>query len=529
MTALLFLFLDGGHCLVPSNRPQKNSFKATTVRGIRKGPSGSSLSMGNGSASLTSDGVPNEYESSNKGNDMRNKAGGGRPSLAALKKQCKDKQRHLASTFKNVVQDSKTKVAKKVIGYALFILFVFGGGHFPLSNKAGSMSFWTPQLISSQVKVQEVPLSQFYKYCEQQSGMKWGSRANVLVNTVTVDGCNSRLEYRLYRPQTKQQIKALKASFKDHSRESILESLPYTSAVTKLIDPNPSEIVTFMRQHNIDFQAVSRTGTGTTSRGISGTSTTLFAAWMTYRLLGNRFGLGSWGTTGTRVSSISGKRTSSSASTSNDMRAFDAIEGMGKAKEEVMELVDTLRNPSKYRIVGARAPKGILLDGPPGCGKTTLARATAASAGVPMLHCSGSEFVERYVGTGAARVRELFNKAAKIKGPCLIFIDEIDALGKARRDGGGNGNSDESEQTLNQLLACMDGLDSNSDICVLAATNRKDVLDPALVRPGRFDRVIRVDLPDQAGRERILRLHACKLHGFSEGTDVDRRRSRYVE
>ena len=149
-------------------------------------------------------------------------------------------------------------------------------------------------------------------------------------------------------------------------------------------------------------------------------------------------------------------------------------------------------------------------------------------ADVPFISCSGSEFVEKFVGQGAARVRKLFEKAEKIKGPCMIFIDEIDAMGKARGDsgasGGNNGSAAEAEQTLIQLLACMDGLDSSSKICVLGATNRRDVLDPALVRPGRFDRIIKVDLPSEEGRERILRTHAKKLLGFTEGKGVDRYR-----
>ena len=205
---------------------------------------------------------------------------------------------------------------------------------------------------------------------------------------------------------------------------------------------------------------------------------------------------------------------------------FDDIEGIDDAKFEVMELVDTLRNPKKYEILGARAPTGLLLEGPPGTGKTMLARATAATAGVPLLYCSGSDFVEMFVGRGAARVRNTFARAAKLS-PCIIFIDELDALGKSR-DLGGLGASmrsnDEAEQTLNQLLACMDGLDSSRRICVLAATNRREVLDPALIRPGRFDRIIRVTLPNADGRERILRVHAKKLPGFTECKGVDEKR-----
>ena len=162
--------------------------------------------------------------------------------------------------------------------------------------------------------------------------------------------------------------------------------------------------------------------------------------------------------------------------------------------------------------------------GPPGCGKTLLARAVATSAGVPLLYCSGSDFVEMFVGRGAARVRKTFARAAKL-APCIIFIDEIDALGKSRSLSGSmrGGSNDEAEQTLNQLLACMDGLSSTKGVIVLAATNRKEVLDPALVRPGRFDRIVDVDLPDANGRERILRVHASKLKGFTEGRGVDER------
>jgi cell division protease FtsH len=164
--------------------------------------------------------------------------------------------------------------------------------------------------------------------------------------------------------------------------------------------------------------------------------------------------------------------------------------------------------------------------GPPGTGKTMLARATAATAGVPLLYASGSDFVEMFVGRGAARVRKLFERARKL-APCIIFIDELDALGKARDSGNAFMNSrgnDEAEQTLNQLLAAMDGLDSSRRICVLAATNRREVLDPALIRPGRFDRIVTLSLPDTKGRENILRVHARKLPAFQEGSGVDERR-----
>jgi len=203
--------------------------------------------------------------------------------------------------------------------------------------------------------------------------------------------------------------------------------------------------------------------------------------------------------------------------------SFNEIQGIDDAKQEVMELVDALTNPGKYAILGARAPTGLLLEGPPGTGKTMLARATAAAAGVPLIYASGSDFVEMFVGRGAARVRKLFERASKM-APAIIFIDELDALGKSRDSGNpmmGSRGNDEAEQTLNQLLACMDGLDSTRRICVLAATNRREVLDTALIRPGRFDRIVKLKLPDAVGRENILRTHASKLPGFQECVGVD--------
>ncbi|VEU59561.1 ATP-dependent zinc metalloprotease FtsH [Mesomycoplasma neurolyticum] len=187
-------------------------------------------------------------------------------------------------------------------------------------------------------------------------------------------------------------------------------------------------------------------------------------------------------------------------------KKFSDIAGNKEAKEEVMELVDYLKNPKKYQAAGARIPKGILLGGPPGTGKTLLAKATAGEANVPFLFISASNFVELYVGMGAKRVRELFKEARK-EAPAIIFIDELDAVGRSRGSGIGGGN-DEREQTLNQLLVEMDGMTNNSGILVMAATNRTDVLDPALQRPGRFDRTITVGYPDVKEREEILELHA---------------------
>ena len=185
---------------------------------------------------------------------------------------------------------------------------------------------------------------------------------------------------------------------------------------------------------------------------------------------------------------------------------FKDVAGQEEAKESLKEVVDFLENPKRYEEIGAKLPRGALLVGPPGTGKTLLAKAVAGEAGVPFFSISGSEFVEMFVGRGAAKVRDLF-KQAKEKAPCIVFIDEIDTIGK-KRDGGGMSGNDEREQTLNQLLTEMDGFDNQKGIVVLAATNRPDSLDPALLRPGRFDRRVPVELPDLAGRKAILELHS---------------------
>jgi len=197
---------------------------------------------------------------------------------------------------------------------------------------------------------------------------------------------------------------------------------------------------------------------------------------------------------------------------------FDDVAGIDEAKEELEEIVEFLRNPQKFSRLGGKIPKGALLVGPPGTGKTLLARAIAGEAGVPFFTISGSDFVEMFVGVGASRVRDMFEQAKK-NAPCIVFIDEIDAVGRARGVGMGGGN-DEREQTLNQLLVEMDGFEANDGVIIIAATNRKDVLDPALLRPGRFDRQVTVGNPDIKGREKILNVHARKV---PLGPDVDLR------
>lgn len=196
---------------------------------------------------------------------------------------------------------------------------------------------------------------------------------------------------------------------------------------------------------------------------------------------------------------------------------FADVAGVKEAKEELKEIVDFLRNPKKFLDIGARIPKGVILTGSPGTGKTLLARAVAGEAGVPFFHLSGSEFVEMFVGVGASRVRDLF-KMAKKSAPAIIFIDEIDAVGRVRGTGVGGGN-DEREQTLNQILVEMDGFEPTEKVIVMAATNRSDVLDPALLRPGRFDRRVKLDLPDRADREEILSIHS-KKKPFAEDVNL---------
>jgi len=210
-------------------------------------------------------------------------------------------------------------------------------------------------------------------------------------------------------------------------------------------------------------------------------------------------------------------RSKARLSQDNNKVTFANVAGLDEEKEEVAELIDFLKNPKKFQRLGARIPKGVLLVGPPGTGKTLLAKAVAGEANVPFYYISGSEFVELFVGVGASRVRDMF-KQAKHSAPCLIFIDEIDAVGRQRGAGLGGGH-DEREQTLNQLLTEMDGFGANEGIIIIAATNRPDVLDPALLRPGRFDRQVQVNLPDAKGREEILKVHA-KGKTFAKGVEL---------
>ena len=220
---------------------------------------------------------------------------------------------------------------------------------------------------------------------------------------------------------------------------------------------------------------------------------------------------------GTNAKAMSFGKSRAKMSTDTDRKiTFENVAGLQEEKEELEEIVDFLKSPKKYIQVGARIPKGVLLVGPPGTGKTLLAKAVAGEAGVPFFSISGSDFVEMFVGVGASRVRDLFEEAKK-NAPCIIFIDEIDAVARRRGTGMGGGH-DEREQTLNQLLVEMDGFGVNEGIIVMAATNRVDILDPAILRPGRFDRKVMVGRPDVRGREEILGVHA---KGKPLGEDVD--------
>src|SRR5438067_7349794 len=234
------------------------------------------------------------------------------------------------------------------------------------------------------------------------------------------------------------------------------------------------------------------------------------------------FFIGIWGFFFRRMSGAEGgvmsfARSKARVFSEDDVKvSFADVAGVDEAEDELKEIVEFLKNPKKYTNLGGRIPKGVLLVGPPGTGKTLLARAVAGEAHVPFFSLSGSEFVEMFVGVGAARIRDLFQQA-EAKAPCIVFIDELDALGKTRVQSP-MGSHEEREQTLNQLLAEMDGFDSRKGVIIMAATNRPEVLDPALLRPGRFDRQVLVDKPDVKGREAILRIHA---KGVKTGTDVD--------
>jgi cell division protease FtsH len=276
--------------------------------------------------------------------------------------------------------------------------------------------------------------------------------------------------------------------------------------VYRTVPINDPELVKLMDEKGVSYYAVSREGSTILNIIFSWVLPIAFFFFI-WRFLMKRLG-----TMGGNVLSVGNSRAVIVAEGDIATR-FPDVAGVDEAKDELVEVVDFLKNPKKYTDIGGKIPKGVLLVGPPGTGKTLLARAVAGEAEVPFFRMSGADFVEMFVGVGAARVRDLF-KQAREKAPCIIFIDELDAIGKSRINNIGGGN-DEREQTLNQLLVEMDGFDATSGLIILAATNRPDVLDPALLRPGRFDRQVLVDRPDLKGREAIIRIHskAVKLGG----------------
>jgi len=272
-----------------------------------------------------------------------------------------------------------------------------------------------------------------------------------------------------------------------------------TDTIYRTVPLNDPDFLKLMDDHHVAYYAVSREGSAVLNFIFSWVLPFAFF-FLIWRFLMKRLG-----NLGGNVLSVGQNRALIVAEGDITTR-FGDVAGVDEAKEELMEVVDFLKAPKKYTDIGGKIPKGVLLVGPPGTGKTLLARAVAGEAGVSFFRISGAEFVEMFVGVGAARVRDLF-KQAREKGRCIIFIDELDAIGKSRLNSIAGGN-DEREQTLNQLLVEMDGFDAAAGIIVLAATNRPDVLDPALLRPGRFDRQVLVDRPDLKGREAILRIHA---------------------
>jgi cell division protease FtsH len=292
------------------------------------------------------------------------------------------------------------------------------------------------------------------------------------------------------------------------------DSLPRDSAY-RTVPVNDPELIKLMDERGIAYYAVSREGSAILNIIFSWVLPIAFFFFI-WRFLIKRMG-----SFGGNVLSVGQNRAVIVAEGDIVTRFFD-VAGVDEAKEELVEVVDFLKSPQKYKDIGGRIPKGVLLVGPPGTGKTLLARAVAGEAGVAFFRMSGADFVEMFVGVGAARVRDLF-KQARDKAPCIIFIDELDAIGKSRLNNIAGGN-DEREQTLNQLLVEMDGFDGTSGLIILAATNRPDVLDPALLRPGRFDRQVLVDRPDLKGREEILRIHSkgVKLASLVELSAVAR-------
>lgn len=401
-----------------------------------------------------------------------------------------------------------SKKGKLIVSFQLVIIGLFFGYTGRTVSKTISIAGGPKSAMQKPI---EVPYSVFMDMVEKSGkGHIAGENPAMKVDQIIIG--REKIGFNIKSDEEKHAL-ALKSPTLVKSNDVAVQSVKERQLYASKVIASP-ELIDFLRENAIPFKAASTKGSNVAST-VARSSIILVYMFFLLRMYRNMAGGG--------ASDTPGKLAKKVASDPKTMTKFEDIEGIDNAKFEVMELVDALKNPGKYAILGARAPTGLLLEGPPGTGKTMLARACAATAGVPLLYCSGSDFVEMFVGRGAARVRKTFERAGKM-APCIVFIDELDALGKSR---GGEGmgmqmrSNDEAEQTLNQLLACMDGLDSKKGICVLAATNRREVLDQALIRPGRFDRIIKVTLPDTPGRERILRVHAKKLPGFRECSGVE--------
>lgn len=407
---------------------------------------------------------------------------------------------------------SLTKRGKFIVSVQLFAMSMILGISFKqvldFRTSASTSKAGVTRMAS---KPTEIYYSSFLDLLDK-SGKGHVSGENPAIEVENVQIGRDKIVFRVKQDEELHALALQQKSLVASSDVAVKEIEPRDVYVTKV--HAEQSLIDNLRKNNIPFRALSNKTSQTAAIAARSAIVAFYMFFLLrmYRVLNQQNGKGE----------TPGKLASGAEM---PLVRFEEIEGIDKAKYEVMELVDTLRNPQKYTLVGARPPTGLLLVGPPGTGKTMLAKATAATAGVPLLYCSGSDFVEMFVGRGASRVRKTFAKAAKL-APCIIFIDEIDALGKSRDRGGLRMQSnDEAEQTLNQLLACMDGLDTaKGGVIVLAATNRREVLDQALVRPGRFDRIIQLELPGLEGRERILRVHANKLRGFTEGKGVDEKR-----
>ncbi len=370
--------------------------------------------------------------------------------------------------------------------------FPFGNGDFPGPNKNPFFKSWRFSIVYILIFLVGLGFFNYFFLNRGQNTIDYSEFKNQIIS-----GQIKRVEisdaYFTGFP-TAEKPKASPQTFL--RPRGIVNSVAEPIRTVAIYDP---DLIRLMDEHGIAYYAVSQEGNGIISMILSWVIPIVLIVLM-YRFLFRRLG-----NMGGNILSIGQNKTAIVAE--GDIKTkFADVAGVEEAKNELVEVVDFLKNPKKYTEIGGRIPKGVLLVGPPGTGKTLLARAVAGEAGVVFFRMSGAEFVEMFVGVGAARVRDLF-KQARDKAPCIIFIDELDAIGKSRINNIAGGN-DEREQTLNQLLVEMDGFDGASGLIIVAATNRPDVLDPALLRPGRFDRQVLVDKPDLTGREAILKIHA---------------------